>query len=194
MFKMLKNERGFVLITSLLMLTVLMIIGIAATNTTTIELQISGNDKAAKQNFYASESAAYEGGIVLKKIKSELESGTPPTFVQQLKIDLPNYSADEKSAKRTEFLEAATNSSGDDVAIRNPATWVQEGNAGENSSDGVISNTSFRAADLGPSGTSSVTANGKTTVRRKCAVVGLYSDTVAGARRGTSMIELGLRF
>jgi len=54
------NEHGFVLITSLLMLTVLMIIGIAATNTTTIELQISGNDKLAKQNFYNAEAAAME--------------------------------------------------------------------------------------------------------------------------------------
>lgn len=56
--KTIKNEQGFVLITSLLMLTVLMIIGIAATNTTDIELQISGNDKAAKQSFYLAEGGA----------------------------------------------------------------------------------------------------------------------------------------
>ncbi len=43
--KTINNEQGFVLIVSLLMLMVLMIIGIAATNTTTIELGISGNDK-----------------------------------------------------------------------------------------------------------------------------------------------------
>ena len=54
--KQIKNEQGFVLITSLLMLTVLMIIGIAATNTTDIELQISGNDKANTMTFYAADS------------------------------------------------------------------------------------------------------------------------------------------
>lgn len=59
--KTINNEQGFVLVASLMILLVLMIIGIAATNTTTIELQISGNDKLAKQNFYAAESAAYEG-------------------------------------------------------------------------------------------------------------------------------------
>lgn len=59
--KTIKNERGFVLITSLLMLTILMIIGISATNTTTIELQISGNDKAAKQTFYQAEAGTQVG-------------------------------------------------------------------------------------------------------------------------------------
>jgi|LGOV01.1.fsa_nt_gb hypothetical protein len=61
MKKTIKNEHGFVLITSLLMLTVLMIIGIAATNTTTIELQISGNDKVAKQTFYQAEAGTQVG-------------------------------------------------------------------------------------------------------------------------------------
>lgn len=59
--KIVNNEQGFVLITSLLMLTVLMIIGIAATNTTTLELQISGNDKAAKQTFYQAEAGTQVG-------------------------------------------------------------------------------------------------------------------------------------
>lgn len=52
----LNNDRGFVLITSLLMLMVLMIIGIAATDSTNIELQISANDKVSKQTFYVAES------------------------------------------------------------------------------------------------------------------------------------------
>ena len=56
MNKTINNEQGFVLIASLMMLMVLMIIGIAATNTTTIELQISGNDKVQKMNFYVAES------------------------------------------------------------------------------------------------------------------------------------------
>ena len=51
MKKTLKNEQGFILITSLLMLMVLLVIGIAATNTTTTELQIAGTDKVMKQNF-----------------------------------------------------------------------------------------------------------------------------------------------
>ena len=64
--KTMKNEQGFVLITSLLMLTVLMIIGIAATNTTTIELQISGNDKVAKQTFYQAEAGIQVGSELVE--------------------------------------------------------------------------------------------------------------------------------
>ena len=64
--KTIKNERGFVLITSLLMLLVLMIIGIAATNTTTIDLQISGNDKVSKQTFYQAESGTQVGSELVE--------------------------------------------------------------------------------------------------------------------------------
>jgi hypothetical protein len=50
------NEQGFVLILALVMLVVLTIIGIAATNTTIIELQISGNDKTAQMAFYGADA------------------------------------------------------------------------------------------------------------------------------------------
>jgi len=54
--KTVNNEKGFVLITSLLILVVVMIIGIAATNTTSLELQISSNDRLTKVAFYSAES------------------------------------------------------------------------------------------------------------------------------------------
>ena len=54
------NEQGFVLVASLMMLMILLVIGIAATNTTTIELQISGNDKLSKQVFYQAEGVVAE--------------------------------------------------------------------------------------------------------------------------------------
>jgi len=63
-----KNEQGFVLIVSLLMLVVLMIIGIAATNTTVVELQISGNDKLAKQTFYQADSGTQVGIGLLEEV------------------------------------------------------------------------------------------------------------------------------
>ncbi len=59
--KTLDNEQGFVLVASLMMLMILLIIGIAATNTTTIELQITGNDKVAKQTFYQADGGSETG-------------------------------------------------------------------------------------------------------------------------------------
>ena len=58
--KILKNQKGFVMIAAMLFLVVLTIIGIAATNTTTIEVNIAGNEKIYKQNFYLAEGAAKE--------------------------------------------------------------------------------------------------------------------------------------
>ncbi len=64
------TERGFILMTSLMMLVILMIIGIAATNTTTIELQVSGNDKVATQTFYQADGGAQVGiGLVESNIE-----------------------------------------------------------------------------------------------------------------------------
>jgi len=51
------NEAGSVLIVSLLILVLLTIIGIAAMTTSTIELKISGNEKAYKLALYAAEAA-----------------------------------------------------------------------------------------------------------------------------------------
>lgn len=58
--KTLNNQDGFALMASMLFLVALTIIGIAATNTTTIEIGIAGNDKFYKQNFYQAEGAAME--------------------------------------------------------------------------------------------------------------------------------------
>ena len=55
-----KGQDGFILIVVLLMMAALTIIGIAATNTTVLEMHISGNDRVAKINFFAAESAAFE--------------------------------------------------------------------------------------------------------------------------------------
>lgn len=181
--KTVNNEKGFVLITALLMLVVLLIIGIAATNTTTIELQISGNDKAAKQIFYAAESAAYEGYGVLKNIKDEILSGTVPPFVQvtasSRDVDFETFRADQQA-------ELAG-------GIREGTTWIAEGEVNENSEDGALENTSFRSIDLGASQGSSLSLNNSTGgVVHTYVVVGRYDETIGG-RHGEAMVEIGLR-
>ncbi len=50
-----KNERGFALVTALLILAVLTLIGIAATTTSTVELKISGNESQSVNIFYNTE-------------------------------------------------------------------------------------------------------------------------------------------
>ncbi len=56
----LANEDGFALVTAMLFLVALTVIGIAATNTTSIEVDIAGNEKVYRRNFYLAEGAARE--------------------------------------------------------------------------------------------------------------------------------------
>lgn len=60
------NEQGSVIVISLLILTLLTIIGISASRTTTGELQITGNEITHKRNFYRAEAAAYQAAQMLE--------------------------------------------------------------------------------------------------------------------------------
>lgn len=57
------NEQGFVLISAMLFLIILTTIGILATTTTTVELQISANDRITREDFYNQEM-----GLAVAKI------------------------------------------------------------------------------------------------------------------------------
>ena len=51
------NEKGSVLLVALIMLALLSLIGVAATRTTSTELQIAGNEKFQKIAFYTADAA-----------------------------------------------------------------------------------------------------------------------------------------
>jgi len=57
---LLKNENGSVMVLALVMLALLTLLGIAATTTSTIEIQVAGNEKLYKENFYRAEAAVME--------------------------------------------------------------------------------------------------------------------------------------
>ncbi len=70
-----KNEQGFVLVLSLMVLVVLTLLGISASRTSVIELEISGNDNLSKMLLYYAESAAYEAAQRLDNIKKKEDGG-----------------------------------------------------------------------------------------------------------------------
>jgi hypothetical protein len=63
----LRNQRGNALVFALLMLVVLTLLGIAALTTTTVELQIAGNDKVTKRSFYAADGGTEMGSELLEQ-------------------------------------------------------------------------------------------------------------------------------
>ena len=62
-----RNEEGFVLVTSLLIMLVLTIIGIAANRNTSTELKIAGNDRLYKENFYEADGVTELSAEVLEQ-------------------------------------------------------------------------------------------------------------------------------
>ena len=65
---LLRNEEGSVLLVAIMILILLTLIGFAATNTTSIEISISGNEKVYKQNFYMADGAVSEA---IQRIQNE---------------------------------------------------------------------------------------------------------------------------
>lgn len=64
MYKLI-DEKGSILVIAVFILLLLTMIGIYATNTSTLELMISGNDKVSKRNLYKAESSAYVGASTI---------------------------------------------------------------------------------------------------------------------------------
>lgn len=52
----LRDEKGSTLVLALMILVILTLIGIAATNTSTIEIQIAGNERAYKEAFFKADA------------------------------------------------------------------------------------------------------------------------------------------
>jgi len=74
-----KNQDGFALITAMIMMVVLTFLGMAATNTAIMELNIAGNERQASQRFYTADSGWKQGGSFLNN------TATPPPRVNQTK-------------------------------------------------------------------------------------------------------------
>jgi type IV pilus assembly protein PilX len=84
-----RNEEGMVLALCLITLIVLSLIGVAATTTSRLEVEISGNDKTAKEAFYAAEMALTVGETVVESIlsRADLEEDSTPGHYAKLNLN-----------------------------------------------------------------------------------------------------------
>ena len=71
-----KNDNGSILVIAVFILLLLTMIGIYATNTSTLELMISGNDKVSKLNLYKAESSAYVGASTIEAFSAKPNTAT----------------------------------------------------------------------------------------------------------------------
>jgi type IV pilus assembly protein PilX len=84
-----RNEDGIVLVLCLITLVVLTLIGVSTTTTSRLEVEISGNDKTAKEAFYAAELALTVGETVVESLlnRADLEETTTPGHYAKLNLD-----------------------------------------------------------------------------------------------------------
>ena len=86
-----RNEQGMVLALCLITLIVLSLIGVAATTTSRLEVEISGNDKTAKEAFYAAEMALTVGETVVESLPSRADFEEDNTKGHYSKLNLNDW-------------------------------------------------------------------------------------------------------
>ncbi len=97
-----QGEEGFVLVSILTIMVMLVMLGLASTTSTVMELHIAGNDRVYKENFYRAEGAAMESAQRLANEKDTdelrpeltekvwLQSNTDYTLVNNWKTQSGN--------------------------------------------------------------------------------------------------------
>ena len=79
--KQIDNESGSILLITLMVLMALTLIGIFATQTTTVEIEIAGNDKFHKEAFYDADSGVY---TVPKVISRSIDDHAAPAAAAEI--------------------------------------------------------------------------------------------------------------
>lgn len=102
----LDNQDGFVLVVAMMIMTVLSLLGIAGLETTTAELQISGNDRHEKTTFYGAESGCWRGGQWIRNLQSEIIDDYIDNDLMTDFLDKGNYD----DAKAVRYTAAADES------------------------------------------------------------------------------------
>lgn len=68
------NEDGSVVVLALIVLMLLTMVGTSATNTSTLEIQVAGNERHYKQNFYKAEAAALQASQFINNSDTHTET------------------------------------------------------------------------------------------------------------------------
>jgi Tfp pilus assembly protein PilX len=105
--RMIGNEEGSVLVLALIMLVLLTLLGIAATRTSEIEIQIAGNERTYKLNFFSADGAVMECCQRVDNGGTEMTAmnGTQPNWM----IDLNNKNVSGVTVPYTDDITNAAN-------------------------------------------------------------------------------------
>lgn len=77
------NEKGFILVTAMVVLLLMVLVGLGAMRTSSTEMLISGNDKFHKEAFYSADSGVY---MTPKLITMARDAGADPVSGAQITL------------------------------------------------------------------------------------------------------------
>lgn len=117
---------GFVLVTALIIMVILVSLGTFALNTTNVELQISGNDRLAKENLFNQENCVTSGKFQFRNwltttylTAPETTASYPPSGSTESNCVSPNNAALVLGKYKVKNIEATgTDIDWDDSAVR----------------------------------------------------------------------------
>jgi len=148
--KILQNQRGAALITAMVILTLLTIIGIAATNTSMLETMISSTERTHTEAFYAAEAGIDHlrrnfKSIFLDENAAKFAAGTDPDWDFALEGPDGTYNSGDDATGET-YLTGSPWITGGNLSgnyLYNVTVWDNDdggtaGNEHRDDTDGVI--------------------------------------------------------
>ncbi len=129
-FRGAQDEKGFVLVSILTIMVMLVMLGLASTTSTVMELHIAGNDRVYKENFYLAEGAAMESAQRLANERDTDELRPELTEKKWLQADIDYTSAANwktQSGSPENYQASVIDNSDNDVRIAVNALGVVKG-------------------------------------------------------------------
>ncbi|SMC47504.1 PilX N-terminal [Desulfocicer vacuolatum DSM 3385] len=144
----LNNENGFALLSSMLFLVILTVIGIAATNTSTIETMIAGAEKNKQQAFFAAEAGIEHcTAILMNRMIENFKRTSSSDWTFALSTDEPGVEAGLDSS----FIWIKNKSIGQVCSYTVSVRDNNDDGSLITDSDGIINVTSWATAANGSS-------------------------------------------
>ena len=177
----LNNEEGSAIVIALIILVLLTMIGITATDNTVIELQIVRNEAIYRQNFYRAEAAVIEAAEILEDTTNTADLFPATTTYSWLQS---NAFANADMTNINNWKDGA-----------DPPNWPFANTASSNNMDNVAdlqNNTRYAAISNGIAGGSSLSMTGGSNLY-SYSVYGLF-DSTSGEGRSLIMMGYNKRF
>jgi len=124
------NEGGFILVTTMLIMVLLVLLGLAVTSSTIMELQVAANDRDYKRNFYRAEGAAMETAQLLENEEDTEELRPALTSKRWLQLPNVNFRILDWSGLTGQSQVASLDNATNDVRQAAVALGVVKGNKG----------------------------------------------------------------